>query len=85
MNIETVAVQPRPIMAIAADIVTHWPKVNYAARPYLEAMFYLHTMTDTYVCDSADNIVRYFLANAGTWRGEDAKRIKAELKSMLPY
>jgi len=27
--------------------------------------------------------VAYFLANAGTWRGPDAQRIKAELKGML--
>jgi hypothetical protein len=27
--------------------------------------------------------VLYFLANAGTWRGPDAKRIKAELKEMV--
>jgi hypothetical protein len=35
------------------------------------------------MCDGAETIVRYFLSNASTWRGEDAKRIKAELKSML--
>ena len=28
-------------------------------------------------------IVRYFLSNATTWRGEDARRIKAELKALL--
>lgn len=83
---EAVAVtEVRPLNVIAADIAQHWPKVNYAAKPYLDALFYLHSMTDTYVCDPADHIVRYFLANAGTWRGEDAKRIKAELKSMLLY
>jgi hypothetical protein len=27
-------------------------------------------------------MVLYFLANATTWRGEDAKRIKAELKKL---
>ena len=29
------------------------------------------------------SIVLYFLANAQQWRGPDARRIKAELKSML--
>jgi hypothetical protein len=33
--------------------------------------------------DRADMVVRYFLGNATTWRGADAKRIKAELKSLL--
>jgi hypothetical protein len=28
--------------------------------------------------------VRYFLANAGQWRGDKAREIKAELKAMLP-
>ena len=30
--------------------------------------------------DSGRSIVRYFLGNAGTWRGDVAKAIKAELK-----
>lgn len=42
----------------------------------------LTTMEDTYVFDDAKTIVLYFLANASTWRGEDARRIKAELKKM---
>jgi hypothetical protein len=36
-----------------------------------------------YGADDARGIVMYFLANAGTWRGENARRIKAELKGML--
>jgi len=30
--------------------------------------------------DSGKSIVSYFLANAGQWRGEVAKEVKAELK-----
>ena len=33
--------------------------------------------------DDGGSIVLYFLSNATTWRGEDARRIKAELKSLL--
>ena len=33
-----------------------------------------------YLFETAEDIVTYFLANATTFRGEDAKRIKAELK-----
>ena len=33
--------------------------------------------------EDAESIVTYFLANATYWRGEDAKRIKTELKSMI--
>ena len=43
----------------------------------------LEKITDNYYLDSAESVVRYFLANAGTWRGEVARRIKAELKEML--
>ncbi|EHB47605.1 hypothetical protein MycrhDRAFT_5731 [Mycolicibacterium rhodesiae JS60] len=75
--------QIRPLSTIAAEIRETWPKVYFGAVPYLDAMRSLHLITDRYYEDSADSIVRYFLANAGTWRGEDARRIKAELKAML--
>lgn len=72
----------RSISTIASEVYRTWPKVNYAAKPYLEAMLSLDKITDTYICDSAVSVVLYFLANATSWRGEDARRIKAELKSM---
>ena len=68
--------KPRPIKHIAAEICEVWRPVNYGARPYLEAMLSLNTIEDDYYLDSADSIIRYFLGNARTWRGEDAKRIK---------
>lgn len=73
----------RPLSVIAADIRRHWPNVNYAAVPYLEAMADLDAITDNYIADSARSIVLYFLFNARTWRGPDAVRIKAELKALL--
>jgi hypothetical protein len=36
-----------------------------------------------YICDDWQSVVSYFLANAGTWRGERAKAIKAELNRRL--
>ena len=75
----------RPLYEIAADIVDDWgaSKVNYAAKPYLEAMFDLGSINDSFGYDSGDSIVRYFLSNARSWRGPVAKQIKAELKKML--
>ncbi len=74
----------RPLYTIASEIRKTWgAKVNFAAKPYLEAMECLTNVTDMYGEDSAKSIVNYFLANANTWRGEDAKRIKAELKAMV--
>lgn len=73
----------RPLSTIAREIRRDWKKVNFAAEPYLQAMGTLTSITDKYYFDSAHDIVIYFLSNASTWKGETAKRIKAELKSML--
>lgn len=73
----------RSLSDIALDIERNWSNVNYAARPYLEAMFSLNDINDYYMYDSGRSIVLYFLANASSWRGPVAKSIKAELKSML--
>ena len=77
------ATEVRPLYIIARDIRRYWTTVNYGAVPYLEAMFALDKITDSYGCDSADSIVRYFLSNARTFRGEQARTLKAELKGML--
>ena len=73
----------RPLYAIARDIAAHWPNVHFAARPYLDAMQSLHAISDRYYYDTAESVVRYFLANAGTWRGDKARAIKAELKGLI--
>ena len=73
----------RPLHAIARDITANWPNINYAAVPYLQAMRELNSVNDMYMFDSARSVVLYFLGNATTWRGPEARRIKAELKEML--
>ena len=73
----------RPLYVIADDIRAHWPRVNFAAVPYLEALTALDKVTDSYFQDSAKSMIQYFLANASSWRGDDAKRIKNELKVMI--
>lgn len=73
----------RDLCTIAHDIQRHWPKVHYAALPYLRAMGTLRTLDDNFGYDPADHVVMYFLSNAGTWRGEEARRLKAELNQML--
>jgi uncharacterized protein (DUF2267 family) len=72
----------RPIYEIAADIERNWAKVNYAARPYLDAMKSINHINDMYYADTAKSVVLYFLSNARSFTGEDAKRIKAELKAL---
>ena len=73
----------RPLRTIAAEIAKNWEPANYAAEPYLQAMGALDTIDDMYCCDTASSVVAYFLANAGTWRGEVARRVKKELNTML--
>jgi hypothetical protein len=73
----------RTINAIARDISRDWTKPYFGAKPYLDAMRHLDTIRDKYYFDTAESVVRYFLANATTWKGETARAIKAELKALL--
>ena len=73
----------RPLHEIADDIRNTWSKVYFGAVPYLDAMTTLGSIDDNFSMDSGQSIVRYFLSNAKTWRGEDARRIKKELNEMI--
>lgn len=75
----------RTFQQIAKDIKSIWLNVYFGAVPYLEAMLTLDTSDPNamYLYNTAGDIVRYFLANAQTFKGTDAKRLKAELQSML--
>jgi hypothetical protein len=76
--------EKRSLSTIASEIRKDWgSKVNFAAKPYLSAMAGLDSIDDNYGYDSAKSVVLYFLSNASSWRGENAKRIKAELKAMV--
>ena len=61
----------RFISEIAEEIREHWPKV------------YFDVPTDKYGRDDGKSIVLYFLSNATSWRGDTARRIKAELREMV--
>ena len=73
----------REINTIARDIRNNWKNINYAAKPYLDAMMQLNTIQDNYYQDSAYSIIIYFLANANSWRGDIARQIKKELRDMI--
>ena len=83
----------RTFSEVAQEVATLW-KQKYGkelpwsltcAHPYLEAMLDCHTTDKNapYFAETIESVVLYFLANITYWRGDDAKRIKAELKSML--
>lgn len=73
----------RSISSIAAEIRRDWAKPYFGAVPYLDAMRHLSDITDRYYYDDGSSVVRYFLANANTWKGDTARRVKAELKALL--
>jgi hypothetical protein len=89
----TAPASPRALHDIARDIRRDWRKVDkngysvsnvwFGAAPYLEAMGMLGSVEDNFGYDSGRSVVRYFLANASTWRGPVAQAIKAELMAIL--
>jgi len=82
-SFEVPTVGPRSLRRIALEICEAWGKVNFAARPYLEAMLTLSGVGDYFGNDSGREIVVRFLSNASSFRGGDARRLKAELRAML--
>ena len=72
----------RSLFTISVDIRKDWKKPYFGAVPYINAMGSLDDITDSYGYDSGRSVVLYFLANAGTWRGDVARRIKKELKAL---
>jgi hypothetical protein len=72
----------RPLYLIANEIRKDWQKIYFGAIPYLDAMATLDSIEEDYIFESGKSIVLYFLSNATTWRGETARRVKAELKAM---
>lgn len=77
----------RSLSTIAHEIEADWSKIgkgiNYAAKPYLDAMKSIDQVSDKYGLDSGRSVVLYFLSNAASYRGDTAKRLKAELKAMI--
>ena len=78
------AVNFRPLYEIGREIKRVWGvKIYFGAVPYLDALCTLQDKNSEYGCDSAKSIVNYFLGNASTFRGDDAKRLKLELKNAI--
>ena len=55
-------------------------KVNYALKPWLDALGSISELTDNYGAESGRTVVAYFLSNASQYKGATAKAVKAELK-----
>ncbi len=76
-------VECRPLYEIAHDIERNWRNVNFAAKPYLDALASIKTVNDMYGLDSGSSMVAYFLSNAATFKGDDSKALKDELRTHL--
>lgn len=66
---------------IFAEVRQDWKKPYFGAKPYMEALGQLENWNSRYYAEDARGLGLYFLANAGTWRGEVARRVKAEIKA----
>lgn len=69
--------------SIAEGILRDWKAPNFAAKPYLNAMGSLSSLSSKYGADDGRTIVLYFLSNAAGWRGPVAKAVKKELHRRL--
>jgi hypothetical protein len=82
----------RPLYEIASDIIDD-VRAQYAGKPdpnwqayawaYVLPMLEIDSIDDMYYYDDARSVVMYALANLQYWKGDTAKRIKAELNAML--
>ena len=76
--------EPRMIYDIANEILDSWGnKISPYALPYLEAMLEICKIDEMYGADTGESMVLYFLSNAAGWRGQKAREIKKELKTLL--
>lgn len=65
-------------------LVRHdWRKPYFGAVPYIAALSRCRSLDTVFIAEPARDLVPYFLANAGTWRGPVARAVKAELKRRL--
>lgn len=75
--------QTRPIKEIAQEIQKDWTSMpHWVKECYFSPLLEIDSIEDDYYADSAKSVVLYFLANATSWRGETARRIKKELKDL---
>jgi hypothetical protein len=71
------------VSEIAHAIAKDWTNVSPYAADYLNAMKEIRSVEDNYHADSAKSVIMYFLANAGSYRGDNARSYKALLKELV--
>lgn len=75
----------RTFSEVAREIRAKWSKPYFGAVPYLDTLEQVHTSDKNapYMVEQVKDIVLYLLCNMATFRGADARRLKAELKEMI--
>jgi len=77
-------IKTQTLAELATHIRNDWKKVNFAAVPYLDSLSTIDTIKDEgYGFDMPNQQIAYFLSNAGSWRGDAARTIKAELNRRI--
>jgi hypothetical protein len=79
----TTQTKHRPIAQIADEIFKDWLTMPNSAKAYARSMRQIWDIEGMFYQDTKASVVRYFLSNAGTWRGPVARRIKAELNTII--
>lgn len=74
---------PRSLLVITEEIKKDWKNIPQHVRPYIEILATLNNPNDHYGYDLGKDLIKHFLTAARTWRGETARRVKQELKTML--
>jgi hypothetical protein len=74
----------RRVREIAAEIMADWETIGRSpAKEYVDEMLTFDSLDAKVGAVKGVEIVSSFLGVCGTWRGPVARRIKAELRSML--
>jgi hypothetical protein len=82
-DIDLSGLRSMTIAGLAQVVYRDWQRVNFAAKPYLQAMQSMRSINDQFGFDSGRSIVLYFLGNARSWKGPVAKAVKKELNRRL--
>lgn len=74
---------PRDLaLDIVADYNRNGKPVYWSAKPYVDAMLSLDSWDESFYSDDALTCAVYAFSNLSTWRGEEARAIKAEWKGI---
>lgn len=78
MNLDTMK-----ISEIAQIIKQDWNPVYFSAKPYLDAMEQLDSISGSIGQDGGREIILYFLINSKQWKGQTAREVKDYLRKLV--